>query len=53
MDINHNGFVDMQDFGLLVAAFGTAEHDLNGDGLVDGQDLGLLLARMTPLISVD
>ena len=53
MDINHNGIVDMQDFGLLVAAFGTAEHDLNGDGLVDGQDLGLILARMTPLIAVD
>ena len=53
MDINDNGIVDMQDFGLLVAAFGTAEHDLNGDGLVDGQDLGLILARMTPLVAVD
>ena len=53
MDIDYNGIVDMQDFGLLIAAFGTAEHDLNGDDLVDGQDLGLILARMTPLVAVD
>ena len=53
MDIDRNGTVDMQDFGLLMAAFGGAEHDLNGDGLVDGRDLGLMLARMTPLVAVD
>ena len=53
MDIDSNGIIDMRDFGLLVAAFGTAEHDLDGDGLVDGQDLGLILARMTPLVAVD
>lgn len=53
MDIDSNGIVDMQDFGHLIAAFGTSEHDLNGDGLVNGQDLGLMLARMTPLVAVD
>ena len=53
MDIDWNGTVDMQDFGLLIAAFGSADHDLDGDGVVDGKDLGLMLVRMNSLVATD
>ena len=53
MDIDWNGIVDMQDFGMLLAGFGSAEHDLDGDGVVNGKDLGLMLVRMNTLVAVD
>ncbi len=53
MDIDWNGIVDRQDFGMLLAGFGSAEHDLDGDGVVNGKDLGLMLVRMNTLVAVD
>ena len=50
-DANGDGSVDLQDFGLLKANFGTtggatwAMGDFNGDGNVDLQDFGLLKAN--------
>jgi hypothetical protein len=48
-DLNGDGFVDGNDLGLLLAAWGTCGEapcpaDLTGDGFVDGNDLGQLLA---------
>ena len=48
-DLNGDGFVDGNDLGLLLAAWGVCggtvcPADLNVDGFVDGNDLGLLLA---------
>ena len=44
-DIDGDGTVNGADFGLLLAAFNTADPnaDLDGDGLVTGADLGVLL----------
>ena len=50
-DANLDGTVDLQDFGLLKANFGTttgavwAQGDFNDDGAVDLQDFGLLKAN--------
>ena len=50
-DANGDGAVDLQDFGLLKANFGTttgavwAQGDFNDDGAVDLQDFGLLKAN--------
>ena len=46
MDLDENGQVDIADFELLVAAFGTAEGDLDHNRIVDGRDLGLMLIRI-------
>ena len=45
-DLNGDGMVDGGDFGLLLAAFNTADPaaDLDGDGQVTGADIGGLLA---------
>ncbi|MGP1345737.1 MAG: agmatine deiminase family protein [Phycisphaerales bacterium] len=47
-DINGDGFVDSDDLGLLLGAFGTSVEpgtggDITGDGLVNSDDLGVLL----------
>ena len=49
-DIDGNGIVDGADFGLLLAAFNTADPsaDLDGDGLVNGADIGSMLAFWGP-----
>ena len=50
-DANDDGAVDLQDFGLLKANFGTTsgatwgQGDFNGDGAIDLQDFGLLKAN--------
>ena len=45
-DLDGNGIVDGGDFGLLLAAFNTADPaaDLDGDGQVTGADIGAILA---------
>jgi hypothetical protein len=45
-DVNASGFVDGDDLGLLLAAWGTDEcaFDFDGNGVVDGADLGALLS---------
>ena len=47
MDLDGNGSVDIADFELLVAAFGTAKGDLDRSGIVDGRDLGLMLLKIS------
>lgn len=47
-DINHNGFVDGADLGMLLNGWDTPLRDLNGDGTTDGGDLGILLAEWGP-----
>ena len=47
MDIDFDGRIDFNDFAMLVAAFGTEDHDLDGNGIVDGGDLGLMLSSMS------
>lgn len=47
MDLDGNGSVDITDFELLVAAFGTATGDLDRSGIVDGRDLGLMLMKIS------
>ena len=52
-DLNGDGVVDGDDFGVMLAAWGPCppkgdcDADLNGDGIVDGVDLGILLADWT------
>jgi hypothetical protein len=48
-DLNGDGFVDGNDLGLMLAAWGVCGEascpaDITGDGFVDGNDLGQLLA---------
>jgi len=51
-DINYDGLVNLQDLGILLAAWGTIPDDpgwnpaadLNDDGIIDLEDLGILLA---------
>jgi len=48
-DLNGDGFVDGNDLGLMLAAWGvcggaSCPADITGDGFVDGNDLGQLLA---------
>lgn len=49
-DLNHDGFVNGADLGLMLSAWGTDNPlaDLNHDGVVDGADLGSLLADWGP-----
>lgn len=49
-DLNGDGFVNGDDLGLLLGAWGTASAlaDLNRDGIVDADDLGIQLANWTP-----
>ena len=47
MDLDRNGSVDLEDFALVIEAFGTDLADLDRDGITDGRDLGLMLARLT------
>ena len=47
MDLDGDGSVDIADFEVLVAAFGTAKGDLDRSGIVDGRDLGLMLIRIS------
>ncbi len=46
-DLTHDGVIDGDDLGDLLAAWKSSENaaDLNGDGTVNGADLGLLLAN--------
>lgn len=46
-DLDRNGVIDGADFGMLLAAFGSAdpEADLDKSGDVSGSDIGLLLAN--------
>lgn len=52
-DLNHDGIVDMQDVGQVVAAFGSLPDDprwdpasdLDGNGKVDMKDIGLIAAQ--------
>ena len=53
MDMNSDGKVDIEDFALLLDAFGTVQGDINRDGRTDGQDLGLMLARITAPVPND
>ena len=53
MDMNSDGKVDIEDFALLLDAFGTVHGDINRDGRTDGQDLGLMLARITTPVPND
>ena len=54
-DLDRDGRVDGQDFGLMLTAWGSCPDDcedvcpadLNGDCKVDGEDLGLLLLGWT------
>lgn len=48
-DLDGDGRVSGADFGIILAAFGTAggPADLDGNGVVDGSDLGLLLGDWT------
>lgn len=48
MDLDSSGAVDGADLGMMLAAWGTPEHDATGDGIVDGADLGILLAAWGP-----
>lgn len=45
-DYNQDGFVNSDDQGQLLNAWGTqnSQYDLNGDGFVDASDLGIMLA---------
>jgi len=48
-DLNGDGFVDTNDLGALLAAWGqTSGPDLDGDGIVGTGDLGILLAAWGP-----
>jgi len=46
-DVNGDGWVDAQDQGLVLGAFGTDNplYDLNQDGIVDGADLAIVLSQ--------
>ncbi len=52
-DLNHNGTVDMEDIGLVVAAFGARPTDLrwnplldfDGNGKIDMKDIGAIAAQ--------
>ena len=50
-DLNHDGIVNAEDLGLLIAAWGICprgvpcDADLNLDGRVDAADLGFLFAN--------
>ena len=50
-DLNHDGIVNAEDLGLLIAAWGPCGRgvpcpaDLNEDGIVDAADLGFLFAN--------
>ncbi len=50
-DLNHDGFVNGADLGILIGNWGPAEAypdaDFNRDGQINGADLGVLLAAWT------
>ncbi len=48
MDLDSSGAIDGADLGMMLATWGTPEHDATGDGIVDGADLGILLAAWGP-----
>lgn len=46
-DFDGDGFVNGNDLGTLLGAWGSAAGDLNDDGTTDGNDLGVLLGNWT------
>jgi len=46
-DYDGDGFVNGNDLGTLLGAWGSPAGDLNGDGTTDGEDLGILLGNWT------
>ena len=50
-DIDESGGIDLTDFSILIANWGTPKNggaDLNGDGKVNLQDLSILLSKWSP-----